>query len=185
MGKTGPDPDDPRRCTATAKGTGNRCLRWAAPGCTVCVKHGGGAPQIRAAGQRKLAEEHARKTAAGLGLPRRVNPHQALLEEVHRSAGVVAWLDAEVAHLDSDHAATSGVVRYYGDERDRLVRAGKAAVDAGVSERLVQLEEDKGRLVAELLMRIFADGELGLTAVQQQAARVVAARHLRALPEAS
>lgn len=177
--------DDPRRCTAIARGTGQRCKRFSAPGCTVCVKHGGGAPQVRAAGQRRLTEARARKAAAGLGIPRSVDPHQALLEEVHRAAGVVAWLDHEVAALASDQAASSGVVRYYGDERDRLVRASKAAVDAGVSERLVQLEEDKGRLVAELLMRIFADTELGLSPVQQQAARVVAARHLRALPEAS
>lgn len=44
------------RCTATAKGSGLQCKRRPIPGGTVCVKHGGGAPQVRQAAERRLAD---------------------------------------------------------------------------------------------------------------------------------
>lgn len=193
--------DEARRCTARAKSTGERCKRAAAVGSKVCVKHGGGAPQVRAAAERRLADERARAAAVTLGLPREIDPYEALLEEVHRAAGVVGWLGIQVAELErldvtalsvvtnkGDLVTVDGVnawVRLYGEERDRLVRASRAAIDAGVSERLVRLEEAKGRMMAEVLARVFDDAELGLTEPQRHAARLVAARHLRALPEAS
>jgi hypothetical protein len=50
---------DAPRCTATAKGSGVRCKRRPIPGGTVCVKHGGGAPQVQlAARERLLALQH-------------------------------------------------------------------------------------------------------------------------------
>lgn len=45
---------DARRCTATAKGSGQRCKRLPIPGGTVCVKHGGGAPQVKEAALERL-----------------------------------------------------------------------------------------------------------------------------------
>lgn len=163
-----------------------------------------------------MAEHAARAATVTMGLPIDVDPHVALLQEVHRAAGVVAWLAAEVARIDPDHvgfgvtketvtegdgggegetAGTPGrkteraaaphvLVKMWGDERDRLVRAAKAAIDAGVSERLVRLEEAKGEIIVAMLRRIFDDPELALTDDQRQAARTVAARELRALPEA-
>lgn len=44
------------RCEATAKASGVRCKRPAIPGGNVCRKHGGGAPQVRAAADRRLLE---------------------------------------------------------------------------------------------------------------------------------
>ncbi len=45
---------DRRQCTATAKGTGKQCKRSPIPGGTVCVKHGGGAPQVKKAARERL-----------------------------------------------------------------------------------------------------------------------------------
>lgn len=45
---------DARQCTATAKGSGARCKRRPIPGGTVCVKHGGGAPQVQAKAEERL-----------------------------------------------------------------------------------------------------------------------------------
>ena len=42
------------RCTARAKGTGVRCKRPPIPGGTVCVKHGGGAPQVQFVAMERL-----------------------------------------------------------------------------------------------------------------------------------
>ena len=49
-----PDPTDAPRCTATAKGSRQRCKRRPIPGGTVCVKHGGGAPQVQEAAMARL-----------------------------------------------------------------------------------------------------------------------------------
>lgn len=43
-----------RQCTATAKGTGKQCKRSPIPGGTVCVKHGGGAPQVQKSARDRL-----------------------------------------------------------------------------------------------------------------------------------
>lgn len=82
------------------------------------------------------------------GLPRGVDPHVALLEEVNRAAGHVAWLGEVVAQLEKNqvvHGITRTVqlpdgtrtvearaainvwVKLYQEERDRLVRVAKAA----------------------------------------------------------
>lgn len=42
-------------CTATAKGSRLRCKRRPIPGGSVCVKHGGGAPQVQAKAEERLA----------------------------------------------------------------------------------------------------------------------------------
>lgn len=128
---------DPRfRCKAKSTTTGDQCRRRAAPGCEVCTSHGGKAPQVRAAGERRLAEEQAARRLVTYGLPREVDPHTALLEELHRTAGHVAWLGELVASLhhadDPDptvlgnggshdpteaHAAKSGLKQYTRTER--------------------------------------------------------------------
>ena len=41
-------------CTATAKGSRQRCKRRPIPGGTVCVKHGGGAPQVKEKAMQRL-----------------------------------------------------------------------------------------------------------------------------------
>jgi hypothetical protein len=54
--KDGVDHMDAPQCAATAKGSRQRCKRRPIPGGTVCVKHGGGAPQVKAAAERRLAD---------------------------------------------------------------------------------------------------------------------------------
>jgi hypothetical protein len=48
------DHTDTPRCTARAKHSGERCKRRPIPGGTVCVKHGGGAPQVQLAALERL-----------------------------------------------------------------------------------------------------------------------------------
>lgn len=55
----GLDRMDTPPCRATAKGSRQRCKRRPIPGGTVCVKHGGGAPQVQAkALARLMALQH-------------------------------------------------------------------------------------------------------------------------------
>ena len=51
-----PDPDDPRRCTARSKQSGERCRNWSAQGQKVCRFHGGGSPQAKRSARLRLAE---------------------------------------------------------------------------------------------------------------------------------
>lgn len=173
----------------------------------MCRMHGGAAPQVRAAAKRRLEEQAARRAVAVLGLAEdeeiTPDPHTALLAEVYRAARWVAGCEFMIAGLTRDelvygetkrietdsedggrveYEATLNVwLRLYHGERDRLVRASKAAVDAGVSERAVRLEEEKARLFVDLLGKVFDAPELGLTEEQRQTARELAAGELRAI----
>lgn len=117
--------------------------------------HGGASPTHIKAAQRRDAE----RAVASLGLPREVEPHMALLEEVQRAAGHVAWLADVVRQLDKNQvvhgimrtvqlpdggrmvegrAAIDIWVKLYQEWHDRLVRVAKTAIDAGVEERQVR-----------------------------------------------
>lgn len=80
------------RCTATSQRSGQRCKRMASLGATVCAMHGGAAPQVRAAAQRRVA------LAEALATSERRSPAEILADCMH-TADVVArqlqaWLDA-------------------------------------------------------------------------------------------
>jgi hypothetical protein len=154
----------------------------------VCRSHGGSAAQNRAAGERRHREEQARAAVVTYGLPREVEPAQALLEEVHRTAGHVTWLGDLVAELERGELAQwseaagrrpSIWVELYQTERAHLARVAKSAIDAGIAERQVHLAEQQGELLAVVIRRILDD----LALSPEQAARLpdVVPRHLRAL----
>ncbi len=50
-----------KRCHARSKQSGQRCKRLAIPGGTVCVMHGGAAPQVAAAARRRLSDAACRQ----------------------------------------------------------------------------------------------------------------------------
>lgn len=159
--------DDSRRCTATAKSTGERCRKAAIRGGTVCGTHGGSAPQTKAAAQRRLEEQAAAQAVTKYGLPRHVDPHDALLEEVHRTAGAVSWLGQIVSTATDDRGKLvestmfglqpSVWLKLYQQERDRLRQVAKTAIDAGIAERQVRLAEQQGELIAQVIRGILED----------------------------
>lgn len=190
-------------CGATAKTTGKPCTRPVVKGANRCRFHGGAAPQVKAAAKRRLQLVAAQEAVATLGLPREVDPRDALLEEVYRTAGAVDWLARQVQALtpdavvwgkteqvdktagewpgtDTTHAAAVNVwVELWQRERKHLVDVAKAAISAGIEERRVRLAEQQGALLAGVIKAIL--GDLNLT--PEQAAKVpqVVPRHLRAV----
>ena len=93
-------------CTATAKQTGKRCRLRPAPGALTCRFHGGWAPQVRAAAQRRLQAEAAGRLVRTFGDPvAGIDPQDALLEMVAASAGHVRWLAEMVARLAPEAVA--------------------------------------------------------------------------------
>jgi hypothetical protein len=77
--------DDSKRCTATSNRTGQRCGLARIPGTTVCAKHGGAAPQVRAAAARRVAEQKVRKAAMKL----EVDPQEVSTDPVALLGGMI------------------------------------------------------------------------------------------------
>lgn len=94
------------------KRNGDPCGASPIKGGKRCVRHGGKAPQVLAAAARRLAEAEAKETMVKavrtLGLPIDIDPGKALLDEIHWTAGHVAWLRDKVQELDSFDKLTRG-----------------------------------------------------------------------------
>ena len=160
--------------------------------------HGSASKKAKEAGKRRVQQVRAEQAVAAYGLPREIDPAAALLEEVHRTAGHVAWLAAKVAEQQEDdlvwglveeadktatetpgrdilHAARPSVwLDLYQRERKHLVQVSKTALDAGINERLVHLAEQQGNMLAEVIRRS-ADGllaELAALLDEETAGRV-------------
>lgn len=87
-----------------------------------------------------------------------VSPWEALLLQVRIAANRAAWLDVQLAEAtraaDGDPMGSVSVRRLLRESRaERLAvgRLAKAAVDAGVAERMVRHVELEGRLLADAL----------------------------------
>lgn len=188
--ENGPAGRDKAYCGGRKRdGSGDTCTRpagWGTdhPGIGRCKLHGGKTGSHRAAAQREIA----RQAVATFGLPIEIDPHQAVLGEVYRTAGAVAWLDDIVRNLppadvvwgvteettkDSGEfpgvdvtrkAAPNVWVDLWQRERKHLVAVCKAAADMKIDERMVRLAEAQGAQLAGVIRELVA--RLGLSAEQ-------------------
>jgi hypothetical protein len=114
-----------------------------------------------------------------------VTPWEALLKSVRVAAARAAWVDQQLADSvrrhDGEMAAAEirGWLKESRLERTLLARMAKAAVDAGVAERIVRQTELEGEIVAEVIGRVI--DKLALTAEQRVLAFDEAHRQLLAL----
>jgi hypothetical protein len=172
-------------------------------GLNVCRQCGGGAIQARNAAKARLTEAAAAKAMDTYGLPVEVNPVDALLAEVHRTAGHVAWLGQRIKALQeselvwgkteqvsktatefpgtdtTEGAVPNALLKLYQQERAHLVGVCKTAIAAGLDERRVRLAESQGAMIAQVIRAIL--GDLDLSAQQQSMVAEVVPRHLRML----
>jgi hypothetical protein len=143
-----------------------------------CKFHGGSTPNHMA----HAVTEAVTARAVAYGEPVTVDPMTALIGEVHRTAGHIAWLSVELQqHPDPAAFEARVLLKHYQQEREHLVRVSKAAIDSGVAEREVRLAEDQGRLLIEVIQTVL--GSLALTPRQAMEARSVVARELRRVGE--
>lgn len=188
-----------QRCTGHSSRTGKPCKLWPVRGSKVCHKHGASAKQVRAKAQDRLIEEQIRAEMATYGRPIETSPADALLSEVHRTAGHVAWLQYRVAELEerelvwgrtkdkwggedrgtTEEAKPHVLLTLYQEERKHLVRVSAEAIRCGIEERRVKLAESQGALVAGVIRAIL--GDLQLTPEQQAKVSEVVPRRLREL----
>lgn len=158
------------RCSAKLRRKGAYCKQPLGhgtdhPGVGCCKLHGGSTPGGVASARRKQA-----LAAAELyGLPRKVDPHEALIEELHRTAGTVSWLTMMIQELDKaddlhgpvgggewSHPRTEAHIwiRLQQEERAHYLRVAKTCVEVGIAEREVQLAERQGELIAGVLVGV-------------------------------
>lgn len=139
-----------------------------------CLAHGGTSRRESVRGAWVMAHEIARAL--------NVSPWEALLGEVRRTAGTVAWLDRKVAEAPDDAAllrardetseageVLPGYSRWVDmrmRERQHLARVSKMAIDAGVAQQLVAQFALQGETVARLITEVTT--RLGLTEAQEE-----------------
>src|SRR4051794_35171481 len=85
------------------------CLADPVPGDSRCAQHKGSGHGVAA---RRIARSTSwvREDAVTLGTPREVDPGVALLEEIHRTAGNVAWLANKIHELEDSELVWSKVM---------------------------------------------------------------------------
>lgn len=194
-----PAPPEEQRCIGTNRESGERCRRHHPPGAAVCYKHGGNAPQVRAKAAQRTAVEKAKVMAATYGLPIEITPERAILEEVHRTAGHVAWLAQQIHAMTegelvwgitrvkeggddrgvTEEAVPHAYLKLYQTERAHLAKVCADAIRVGIEARQVKLAEQQGAMVAQAIRAILDD--LQLTRAQRAMVADVVPRHLREL----
>jgi hypothetical protein len=134
---------DSRYCGGPKRQGSGTCTRpagWGTPhpGIGRCKLHGGSTHSHVVAAGKVLAQREVTR----LGQLRDVDPHTVLLEEVQRSAAAVALLSERVEQIgDSVTDSDRGWMAWWERERRQSVVAAKAAIDAGVDVRRVELEQ--------------------------------------------
>jgi len=108
----------------------------------------------------RAVEHRAWEMAMDVARELHISPWEALLKSVRLSAGRAEWVDAQLreATRRNDGEESAAEVRIWlkesRDERTHLAKVAKAAIDAGVAERLVRNVELEGQLVAEVIGRV-------------------------------
>lgn len=180
------------KCVATAKATGAGCRRDAIAGGTVCVVHGGRAPQVKAAAARRVAEQELQGRIGQLleemGKAPTPDPIEGLLCVVDLAARMVAAIrleaeahDVVITNSRGDKVIDPVVVelRYW---LDQYGRSAKLALDAGIDERRVRMSELLAAQVFEVVSTALSAG--GLTQEQDAVIRKTMAEGFRALDAA-
>jgi len=144
------------RCTAVAKTSGVRCKRPPIKGGTVCPKHGGSAPQVKAAAVRRQVD------AAAEALTRRIWDQDAapITDHVAAIQGLAGQMRTALDRLgamlntdddpdaappmDLDSVTATAWIRVMRELRQLLADMGRM----GIAERAIELEARRIRMVS-------------------------------------
>ncbi len=171
----------PGRCNGRRRGSPGLCRRGAGQGTDhvgigYCALHGGSTPSHKVA----VAKSIARDAVATYGLPVDIDPHTAILQELARTAGAVAYLEEQVRTLKADevvwgkteevdqgatefpgrntkHQAAPNIwVVLFREERRHYLAVIKTAHDMGIEDRQIKLAESYGAQLAVVIRLLLA-----------------------------
>lgn len=182
-----------RRCSAQSKTSREQCGKWAMAGQQVCRAHGGAAHKAR--GLTVFAEDRGRLRASALvarfdGAMYR-DPLHCLLDMVQRAATAERAYAALIGELDqilidSGDGRNRGArcephvyIRLWGEERDRLARVARMAIDANVSARQAMLDSSQAEVLVGVIEATLAAPEVGLAEGQALALKRQLGREIR------
>lgn len=195
------DPWIEGNCNAVARSRpGGRCLRSAGWGTDHlgegnCKQHGGNTPSGRKHAQQKMAAA----ASATYGLPIEISPTLALMQEVWRTQGHVAWLAEVVKTIDQDglvwglaedvvggknhgktfKAAPNIWLNLYREERKHLAAVTRDAIKAGIEQSRLELEQQRAAAISTAFFGTL--DALGLTEEQRAQALELFPRALEAI----
>lgn len=164
------DRKDTPRCTALARTTGERCKRRPIPGGTVCVKHGGGAPAVRAAAERRRAQAEATallEVVWNLDAAPVTDPVEALAALAGKAQHALDVLGAQVTTTGLDGPAGLAWSRTMKELRAML----EGLERLGLEDRRVRISEQTGQMLAAVVRTVLE--RINLTAEQQSLAASV------------
>jgi hypothetical protein len=186
-----PCPGHGRKCgghTAGHTPCGNFPVHFA----NVCRAHGAGARQVRKAAERRqtvaAAETAVRRLATVAGPAQPVtDPLSALASlagEALRLKNLLAEMASEledIRYRGVTGEQVHGVFTAYRQAMMDLNTILTGYARLNIDERLVQIEEARADLLAEVIRSTLADPDLNLSIEQAAVAPAVVARHLRAV----
>jgi hypothetical protein len=177
-----------RLCGAKTR-AGGTCKRVALTGTNRCQFHGGKSPQVQAAIRRRSEEAHCRTLLERLGEPEPVgHPVEELLgiaSEAKAWSGVLRERLSELQSFES-HDRTGAeqekaVVSLYERSLDRTGRILHELASLDLDTRLAVSEQERARLLLNLVLRVLEASDLNLDARQILTARARVATELRSL----
>lgn len=134
------------------------------PGFGTCKWHFGNTTSGKLAAAKETGLKMLKYTS-----PIEVDPTQAMLQELYRTAGMVKWLDGKISkwELDTDEEIPDSQKQWmsvHREERKHMVHVARSALLAGIAEREIKLAEQQGAILADAIDKIL--GRLNLTAAQ-------------------
>lgn len=177
-----------RQCTGHSSRTGEPCKLSPVKGSSVCHKHGGRAPQVKAKAEYRLVEQQARALFGQIA-PEVVPVDNPLAAYAAYAGRVMAWLDLMDSLLDQVRTVevttvaqgeqTRATVQLYERAMDRANTVLASYARLNIDTRLASITEQQAKTVMRAVEAVIA--HLGASGDQATGARAVAARHLRAV----
>lgn len=146
----------PAQCTATIHRTGKRCTKPANVGSDVCHTHGGNAPQVRAAAEKRVTLAEAMVK----GVKRQ--PWEILEDALHAADLLMREATFE---LGAKGTVTPALMDKFVAAFERAHRLAKVNLDAGIDQRRLQLAEAQAGQMHKVFTRVL--DALGLTPEQK------------------
>ncbi len=135
---------------------------------------------MRRKANERVVREAALEQGRRLGGVIDVDPHEAILSALQEAAANVAVLRGLVAAYEVDEVPV-GILGVYEDERERLVKFAKLAIDAGVPEHRVRVAEEDALHLARAFERALDGFAQELSPAMRDALKRALAAELRAL----